>query len=415
MKRIAFALGLAALFASTTASAIKVPTGSTDYDLNVSVLLQGRYEGTFEGSTEKSLDSDFFMRRARLAAGGTAFKVFSFFIQYDNSQLGKRTANGLANIAAAANPGFVQDAILGWTPIPDFTIEGGLILQPSLRTLAYSSSGGQVQIEAPIDIIFDNLSRGFREMGVQLRGFVGPLRLIHYRLGVWEGFHDTTATTGAAPGPAVNPGGKPMIGGHVRVNLIGDETGYGLNQMYLDGKTRASVGGVIQYQPRAACGQAVTACSLKSGSGAAGVVNDYKMYGGDAFFDAALPGDMEFAASASIVRWDYGANAGQNGFNRTGLGYTGEVDLRIGPIAPYIGAYRYLADSGSTSKTVDRRKIAAGLCFFLKGQQDKINVEWTNITPGAPGNPGAIAPVASATGIAGPTTNAIWIQGQAAF
>jgi len=414
MKRIAFVLGLLALFASTSASAIKVPTGNTDYDLNVSVLLQARYEGTFEGTTEKSLDSDFFMRRARLAAGGTAFKVFSFFIQYDNSNLGKRTANGLANIATA-NAGFVQDAIIGWTPIPDFTIEAGLILQPSLRTLAYSSSGGQVQIEAPIDIIFDNLSRGFREMGVQARGFLGPVHLIHYRLGVWEGFHDTTATTGAAPAPAVNPGGKPMIGGHLRVNLIGDETGYGLNQMYLDGKSRASIGGVIQYQPRAACGQAVTACSLSSGAGAAGVVNDYKMYGGDAFIDLDLGGAMEFAASASIVRWDYGNNAGATGFNRTGLGYTGEIDLRIGSIAPYIGAYRYLADSGSTSKTSDRRKIAAGLAFFLKGQQDKINIEWTNITPGAPGNPGAIAPVASAAGINSATTNAIWVQGQAAF
>src|SRR3954466_1536355 len=276
MKRTAFALGLVALFASTSASAIKVPTGNTDYDLNVSVLLQARYEGTFEGTTEKSLDSDFFMRRARLAAGGTAFKVFSFFIQYDNSNLGKRTANGLANIATA-NAGFVQDAIIGWTPFPDFTIEAGLILQPSLRTLAYSSSGGQVQIEAPIDIIFDNLSRGFREMGVQARGFLGPVHLIHSRLGVGEGFHDTTATTGAAPAPAVNPGGKPMIGGHLRVNLIGDETGYGLNQMYLDGKSRASIGGVIQYQPRAACGQAVTACSFASGTGATGTVNDYKM------------------------------------------------------------------------------------------------------------------------------------------
>src|SRR5712671_4218905 len=217
MKRIAFTLGLLALFASTSASAIKVPTGSTDYDLNVSVLLQARYEGTFEQSTNKSLDSDFFMRRARLAAGGTAFKVFSFFIQYDNSQLGKRTATGLANIGAATNPGFVQDAIIGWTPFPDFTIEAGLILQPSLRTLAYSASGGQVQIEAPIDIIFDNLSRGFRQMGAEIRGFVGPVHLIHYRLGVWEGFHNTTAaaSVGAVAGtPTINPGGKPLIGGH---------------------------------------------------------------------------------------------------------------------------------------------------------------------------------------------------------
>src|ERR1051325_2411576 len=90
MKRIAFALGLSALFASTSASAIKVPTGNTDYDLNVSVLLQARYEGTFKATTEQTFDSDFFIRRGRVAVGGTAYKIFSFFVQYDNSNLGKR-------------------------------------------------------------------------------------------------------------------------------------------------------------------------------------------------------------------------------------------------------------------------------------------------------------------------------------
>jgi hypothetical protein len=425
MKRIAFALGLVALFASTSASAVKVPTGNTDYDLNVSVLLQARYEGTFEATTKKTMDSDFFVRRARMAVGGTAFKVFSFFVQYDNSNLGKRGT--ATSVGTATNPGFVQDAIVGWTPIPDFTLEAGLLLEPSLRTMAYSASGGQVQIEAPTDLILDNLSRGFRMAGVEARGFLGPVHLIHYRLGVWEGFHNanavaavaanaTTATPAVAATPAINRGGKPLIGGHVRVNIIGDETGYGLNQMYLDGKARASVGGVVQYQPGAACAGATNACSFSSGAGATGAVNDYMMYGGDAFIDLPL-GAMEFAASASIIRWDYGssASATQTGFNRTGLGYTGEVDLRIGIVAPYIAAYKYQADSGTTSRTADRRKIAAGLCFFLKGQQDKITVEWNNITPGTPGNPAAIAPVASAAGLGGPSVNAIWVQGQAAF
>src|SRR6266481_7151450 len=72
MKRIALPLGLAALLISSPASAIKVPTGTDDINLNVNVLLQARYEGTFEGSVEKSLDSDFFLRRARLQASGTA-------------------------------------------------------------------------------------------------------------------------------------------------------------------------------------------------------------------------------------------------------------------------------------------------------------------------------------------------------
>ncbi|MFL5407324.1 MAG: hypothetical protein ACJ79O_15915 [Myxococcales bacterium] len=424
MKRTAFALGLVALFASTSASAIKVPTGNTDYDLNVSVLLQGRYEGTFEATTRKTLDSDFFIRRGRIAVGGTAFKVFSFFAQYDNSNLGKRGTS--TSVGTATNPGFVQDAIIGFTPIPDFTIEGGLILEPSLRTLAYNSSGGQVQVEAPTDLIFDNLSRGFRMGGVQLRGFLGPAHLIHYRAGVYEGVHNANVTgTGAAATPAVNTGGKPLVGGHVRVNILGDETGYGLNQMYLDGKPRASIGGAIQYQPKAACtgtptvAAGVTNCSIATGAGATAEVNDYKMFGGDAFIDLPIGPTMEFAASAAVVRWDWGStNAPANavGYQRTGTGYTGEVDLRIGGIAPYAAFYQYAADSGTSNKTADRRKYAAGLCFFLKGHQSKVNVEWNNITPGQPGNPGAIAPVTTnATGLKGPATNAIWVQAQAAF
>jgi len=124
--------------------------------------------------------------------------------------------------------------------------------------------------------------------------------------------------------------------------------------------------------------------------------------------------EMEFAVSAAIVRWDYGSNAGTTGYQRTGTGYTGEVDLRVGGVAPYVSFYQYAADSGTVNKTADRRKWAAGLAFFLKGHQDKVNVEWTNFTPGQPGNPAAIAPVAGPN-LTGPATNAIWVQGQAAF
>src|SRR5438270_2857162 len=343
MNRIALPLGLAALLLSSTASAMKVPTGSDDLNLNINVLLQARYEGTFEGTVDRSFDSDFFLRRARLQASGTAYKQLSFLIQFDNSNMGKRGSP--TSVGSATNPAFVQDLIVGWTPFEDFTIEGGLILTPTLRTLGYSASGGQVQVEAPIDLIFQNLDRGFRMNGVEVRGFI-PGHLIHFRAGVWEGFHSqaaiaavaanpVTATPAVAAAPAVNPGGKPMIGAHVRLNLIGDETGYAFNQMYLDGKTRSSVGFSIQYQPHAACAAVQTAagCSVASNAGATAataVLNDYKSFGGDAFFDTALPGNMEFSASASVVRWDYGDN-----FPRTGTGFTGEVDFRVGQAAVY--------------------------------------------------------------------------------
>src|SRR3954447_4688094 len=105
MKRTAFALGLLALFASNSASAIKVPTGNTDYDLNVSVLLQGRYEGTFKATTRKTLARDFFIRRGSIAVGGTAFKVFSFCGQCDSWSLGKRGTT--TSVGPASKPGFL--------------------------------------------------------------------------------------------------------------------------------------------------------------------------------------------------------------------------------------------------------------------------------------------------------------------
>src|SRR5205823_2304166 len=171
---------------------------------------------------------------------------------------------------------------------------------PTSRILGLSASGGQVQIEAPLDIVFQNLDRGLRMNGVEARGFLLAHR-IHYRAGVWEGFHSTAAvaavpanTTTATPAvvatPAINPGGKPLIGAHVRVNLIGDETGYAFNAMYLDGKARASIGFSAQYQPRAACPAAVTGCSIASGTGATAQINDYKFFGGDAFINLPVPG-----------------------------------------------------------------------------------------------------------------------------
>src|SRR5438270_617830 len=293
MNRIGLPLGLAALLVSFSASAVRVPTGSDDINLNVNVFLQARYEGTFEGSVEKSLDSDFFLRRARIQVSGTAYKTLSFLIQTDNSQMGKRgTPASIGNGAngAAGTPAFVQDLVIGWTPIEDFTLEMGLLLTPTSRILGYSASGGQVQVEAPIDIIFQNLDRGFRQNGAEARGFL-LARRIHYRVGVWEGFHSTASVAAVAANPAT---ATPVVGA-------------------------------------------------------------------------------------------------------------------------FLSAYKYGSDSGNVH-TSDRRKIAGGVAWFIKGQADKITLELNNITPGAPGNPAAIAPVASNGGfLTALSTTAIWLQGQAGF
>ena len=411
MNRIALPLGLAAVLASSSASAITVPTGRDDINLNVNVLLQVRYEGTFEQSVERSFDSDFFLRRARLQASGTAFKTISFLIQLDNSNMGKRGSP--TSVAGASNPAFVQDLVVGWTPIEDFTIEGGLLLIPNSRILGLSASGGQVQIEAPLDIIFHNLDRGNRQVAVEARGFLLGHR-IGYRGGIFEGFHSTPVTATGATTP-INPGGKPLLAAHVRFNLIGDETGYGYNAMYMDGKPRASIAGGIQYQPKAACPNTLTNCSLV-GAGtpaATATVNDYLFYGGDFFVDMPLPGnDMEFSADGGIFRWDYGSN-----YNRTGLGYAGSLNFRFGQIAAFVSGYKYGSDSGFPH-TADRKKIAGGLAYFVtpRSHASKITLELNSMTPGTAGNPAGTAPASSNSGLNGAnSTTALWLQGQAAF
>ena len=427
MKRIAFALGLCALLASHSASAIKVPTGSDDINLNINLLLQPRFEVTFDRTTpDKSADFDFYIRRGRIQVSATAYKMFSFMIQTDNSNWGK--AGNLANNQGNGQPFIIQDLLVSFTPIEDFTIDTGLILEPGIRIGSYSASGGQGIVETPTALILDNNAKGFREMGAQLRGFL-LARRIHYRVGIWEGVHNQaeTASTGAAVagGPAANPSGKPMLGGHVRFNIIGEETGYAFNQMYLDGKTRASVGFATQFQKHGACavglgvtpaGSSVTTavpptgvppnttvCNLTGPVSTAGTtVADYKMFAGDAFFDAALPGDMEFAVDFGIYRWDYGGNS-----TRTGVGYAGSVGFRFGPIEPVISGYRYIADDNASagtaagvSRATDMRKLAGGLTWYMKGHQTKISAEVNSIITGDQ---------------KGPAVNAIFIQTQAAY
>jgi len=146
----------------------------------------------------------------------------------------------------------------------------------------------------------------------------------------------------------------------------------------------------VQYQAHAACYAAAlgagfygynTVCSVGSGTATTGVVNDYKMFGFDGFLDLPLPGnDVELSVDGSAVRWDYGENRNTTtpanvGFQRTGWGYSASANLRFGAIAVYGDFYQFAADSGTTTKTFDRRKLAAGLAWFLKGHADKVTLD----------------------------------------
>src|SRR5260370_10317046 len=106
-----------------------------------------------------------------------------------------------------------------------------------------------------------------------------------------------------------------------RWNFLGDETGFpGYPGIYLDGKSRVSVGVGGQWQGKGAVGGLVP-------GGAA--YPDYLALAADVFVDLALPGDTEAVLQLNGYRFDYGS-----GDRRTGFGAAGDPRYRPRKIEP---------------------------------------------------------------------------------
>ncbi len=366
----------AVLLASSEAFAIKVPTGTQDFDLNVSVLLQARAVGSWDGdrptaaggaSPNGTFDSDFYIRRARLITSGTAFKDFTYYILFDTPNFGIR-----GNYSGST---FLQDLHIGYVPAKDIDIEVGFLYMP-LSHLAMNSSSSTSAIEKSTAILFYNNNRGLRETGAQVRALLFDRRIL-VRGGIYEGLKgDPNAAF------VVNPNGRPLAAGMLRLNLIGDETGYAYPSIYLDGKSRVSIGVGGQFQTK---GSNTPVTTVNPATGARTTtntaVNDYSALAADVFADIALPGDTEFAVQADIYRFDWGnrlADGTPIGSDKTGFATTLEVGYRVGQIEPEVNGYWFNSDSRQNSFL----KVAGGLNYFLKKHQAKLSLEFWHIKSG---------------------------------
>ncbi|HXN40369.1 MAG TPA: hypothetical protein VN918_01180, partial [Myxococcaceae bacterium] len=138
LKRSALVLSLAVILASSSAFAIKV-TSDPNFDLNIQVLLQPRFQGDFDGvppsptstapdgpSPTGKFNADLFIKRARLVARGTAFKYFQFLVTLDTPNFGVRGNYGFVQ----NNTTFIQDLVATAVPLKDFWIDFGFLLVP---------------------------------------------------------------------------------------------------------------------------------------------------------------------------------------------------------------------------------------------------------------------------------------------
>jgi hypothetical protein len=283
---------------------------------------------------------------------GIAYKQFTFAVLLNAARLGER---GNYNVAMA-----LQDVHIGYVPVKDVNIELGLLYMP-LTHAALSSATDTSALEVPADILLYNNARNLRETGVQLRALFLDRRIL-VRGGLYEGARNTNPATA----PALNPKGMPLAGGMIRLNLVGDEPTYAYPGIYLDGKTRISIGVGAHYQPHAG--------GLQPGTR---TYNDYIALASDLFADVALTTRTEAVMTLGVYRFDYGT-----GNARTGNGLHAEVGYRWGPVEPQGNFYWYNSDT----KTNSFLKVAGGLNFFLQGHRVKIQAEFASVIVNAPLN-----------------------------
>lgn len=366
---------IAVCLASFGAFALDIPTGNPDLKLNISVLAQPRIQETWDGdpattaaqlggsgafaSPNGTLQTDYYLRRARLYVSGSAFKKFTWYFMTDQPNFGIR-----GNYSGRV---LVQDLHVGFVPVQDVDIEMGFLYMP-LSHLALNSAAATSALEKGTAILFYNNASGLRETGVQVRALLFDRR-IAFRGGFYEGLHTLDPTSAIK----VNPNGRPLVAGHLRVNLIGSETGYAYSTLYMDGKSRASIGVGAQYQLKGSPTPITTVNAAGVRSTANTAVNDYLAYAADIFADFALPGDTEVAFQGDVYRFDWGT-----GSNNTGWGTTFELGYRWGPIEPQINGYYFNSDSRQNNHL----KIAGGLNYFLRGHQARIGVEFWHIKSG---------------------------------
>jgi hypothetical protein len=227
-----------------------------------------------------------------------------------------------------------------------------------LTHAALSAATDTSALEVPGDILLYNNARNLRESGVQLRALFLERRIL-VRGGFYEGARNTNPPTA----PALNPNGAPLAAGMIRLNLVGDEPTYAYPGIYLDGKTRISIGVGAQYQPQSG--------GLQVG---ARTYNEYLALAADVFADVALTARTEAVLTFGAYRFDYGT-----GNARTGNGLHAEVGYRWGPLEPQGNFYWYNSDTKRNSFL----KVAGGVNFFIQGHRVKIQAEIASVIANA--------------------------------
>lgn len=301
--RLLSLLALVALLPAGPAVAAKIPIND-EATLNVSILLQPQLQLIKDGAPVGDVGTDLYLRRVRLLFFGNVTKHLSFFAETDQPNFGK---DGNFDVAF-----YIQDAFLSYEFLEKVYVDAGFLIAPlSRHNLQGAIALNTVDYHANLIRFTPGVGKVWRDTGVQLRGFAGPLGFRAAILNGAEGKKTDTAT--------VNPDDLPRGVANVRWNFLTREEDLFFQGIYFDEKPRLSVGVGADYQPSA----------VATASG----VHDSANFSADVFLDLPLANDQAVVFNTGVYTYRQGMDAPQSG-----TGFYSEAGYRYHQVEPVLSA-----------------------------------------------------------------------------
>ncbi|TQF17618.1 hypothetical protein FJV41_02175 [Myxococcus llanfairpwllgwyngyllgogerychwyrndrobwllllantysiliogogogochensis] len=278
-------------------------TINDEANLNINLLLQPQAQFIKDGAPVGHVGTDFFLRRVRLLVFGNVTKRLSFFMETDQPNFGK---DGNYNVDF-----FVQDAFASYEFVDKLWVDVGFLIAPlSRHNLQGAIALNTVDFHSNLIRFTPGVGKIWRDMGVQLRGFVGPLG---FRAAILNGAEGTVREDA----PAINPDDIPRGVAMVRWNFLTREEDLFFQGIYFTEKPHLSVGAGADYQPSA----------VATASG----VHDSVAFSADVFLDWPMGNDQELVFQTGVYTYRQGMDSPQSG-----TGFLSELGYRIGHVEPLV-------------------------------------------------------------------------------
>ncbi|MDL2718272.1 MAG: porin [Acidobacteriota bacterium] len=290
------------------------------------------------------------IRRVRLLVGGQVSKNVFFFLETENSQLGKstQTATGTTGVKALGSGFNVLDAVAEWRIAKEFNVQVGEIRVPTSRE-GLKSSPTQFMLDFSAYAFLTSAatqSNAGRDTGAMARGYFFCDRL-EYRAGVFQGFRQ--------------PGVKNSY-----------RTAARLQYNFFD----TEVYNFVSY-----AGSNLGAKKILAIGAGYDTQMDYKFASADLYIDFPIP----LGAFESTVQYQY-ANGG-NTFatlpQQSTFQIEGGVFLKALKIAPIV-RYEQQTFTADIDQPKNQGRVAVGLNFYPRAKAENnfnLKVWWQRVTP----------------------------------